>query len=150
MNIGRPFQILSCLLFHFYVPPLPHPLMCVLCSFSQNCLFHAYIIQSHISEPLFLFLEYFPFASWQTPLRPQGPAQMVYTRCKKSIPDFLGQQMVWFCVFFRIQFCCNPFILLNIYLHAYLLHIPLIRISAYEKATSLYSHHIVFLNIAKI
>lgn len=58
-----------------------HPLTFVL-SLWQSCLFHKYIILFLTSEPLFLFLQCFPFPPGKLLFIPQGPVQILYTACR--------------------------------------------------------------------
>lgn len=91
VTLKGPSKSLSNLLFHSHLSLIPHPLTCVLCfTLTKLCISQIYNTISPISQPLFLSLQCFPFASWQTSVHPSRPSSnSLY--CMQRIPDLPGQ-----------------------------------------------------------
>lgn len=94
-----------------------HPLTFVL-SLWQSYLFYKYIILFHTSEPLFLFLQCFPFPPANFYSYPKVQFKFSILHAEHSRFPW-AELEVWHSVLLGVYFCCSLFILLKIIcLHA--------------------------------
>lgn len=94
-----------------------HPVTFVL-SLWQSCLFHKYIILFLTSEPLFLFLQCFPFPPGKLLFIPKVQFRFSILHAEHSRFPW-AELEAWHSVLLDIYFCCSPFILPKIIcLHA--------------------------------
>lgn len=106
LTLEGPSTSLPSLLFHSRLPLCPHPLICIQCFSLTELLVSWLYIQLHTFEPLFLSLECFPFAFWQTPTYPSKTSSNVLYSLL-YIPDFPVRLVAWFSVLLCIYFSCK-------------------------------------------